>query len=44
MALPQAEITELADPKQDYLNENKMEKLLELMGKTVSATTGSEVL
>ena len=42
--VPKAEITELADPHSDYESENKMEKLLELMGKTVSDTIGSETL
>ena len=42
--VPKAEITELADPHRDYESDNKMEKLLELMGKTVSDTIGSDTL
>lgn len=41
--VPKSEINILADPYSEYASENKMEKLLELMGKTVSDTFGSEV-
>ena len=43
-AVPKSEITELSDPHSEYKSDNKMEKLLELMGKTVSDVIGSEVL
>lgn len=44
--VPKSEITELSDPHAEYKNDNKMEKLLELMGKTVSTESlvKSEVL
>jgi len=43
-ALPKSEITELADPHSEYASGTDMKKLLELMGKTVSDTIGSDVL
>lgn len=42
--VPKSEIVELADPHSDYENDNKMEGLLELMGKTVSTVISSDVL
>ena len=43
-AVPKSEITELTDPHTEFKSDNKMESLLELMGKTVSDVIGSEVL
>lgn len=43
-SVPKAEIEELANPHVAYASGNKMEKLLELMGKTISDTLGSDVL
>lgn len=43
-AVPRTSITILPDPHSEYKSGSNMVKLLEIMGKTVSATIGSEVL
>ena len=42
--VPKSEISILHNPHADFRSENKMERLLELMGKTVSEVISSDVL
>lgn len=44
LSVPKSEIVELEDPHEAFMSGNRMEKLLELMGKTVSEVIGSAVL